>query len=103
MRRPQKKGRSRPREENRGGHVRILQEYAPIRILEEQTCMHHQFSSRMADMLGWDQTLLWMPFNKETSHKGPLSHTQYAVKEGEGYQSVLERNEDRSYCSLSGE
>ena len=57
------------------------------------TDMHHQFSSRIADMLGWDQTLLWMPFNKETTHKRFLSHTQHAAKEWEGYQSVLERNE----------
>ena len=57
------------------------------------TDMHHQFSSRITDMLEWDQTLLWMPFNKETSHKRSLSHTQHDSKEWEGYQSVLERNE----------
>ena len=55
--------------------------------------MHHQFSSRITNMLEWDQTLLWMPFNKETSHKRSLSHTQHDSKEWEGYQSVLERNE----------
>ena len=48
------------------------------------TDMHHQFSSRIADMLGWDQTLLWMPFNKETTHKRFLSHTQHAAKKWEG-------------------
>ena len=42
--------------------------------------MHHQFSSRITDMMEWDQTLLWMSFNRETSHKRSLSHTQHAAK-----------------------